>query len=269
MKAVQYRGRIAGRWLGLVVSVACAVTCAGQTSNRDVINKARDSYYSLKRLGLIEFRANIRPNWELMLKGESTSPEAMKLLNGLHFSILFDEGGKVIVNHQSDFPPPNEAVAKGYKDIFEGVDNAIYGFFDTWNLFMFESPFPEPDSTFELEDLGVHYLLKYAEPKNKVATTFGKDFYIKEIQVSGESFSGAIKPEFRKTEHGHIIVAYQGSYLAAAGNRRSDLQVTIQYNEVNGLQVPLKVNVEGTYNGGPVNMEIIFSDYKISKAGTK
>jgi len=70
-------------------------------------------------------------------------------------------------------------------------------------------------------------------------------------------------------QRGHIIVAYQGSYLAAAGNRKSDLQVTIQYNEVNGLQVPLKVNVEGTYNGGPVNMEMTFSDYKISKTGTK
>jgi len=269
MKAVQYRVRIAGRWLGLVVSVGCAVTCAGQTSNRDVINQARQSYYSLKRLGLVEFRANIRPNWELMLKGESTSPEAMKLLNGLHFSILFGESGNVIVNHQADFPPKNEVVAKGYKDIFEGVDNAVYGFFETWNLFMFGSPFPEPDSAYELQDLGASYLLKYAEPKNQVATTFGKDFYIREIQVSGDSFTGAIKPELKKTDHGNIIVAYRGSYAGAAGNRTSDLQVTIQYNEVNGLEVPLKVNVEGTYNGGPVNMEILFSDYKISKAGTK
>ena len=130
---------------------------------------------------------------------------------------------------------------------------------------MFESPFPEPDSAYELRDLGASYLLKYAEPRTKVATTFDKDFYIKEIQVSGESCSGAIKPEFKNTEHGQVIVAYQGSYIAAAGNHNSDLQVTIQYNEVNGLEVPLKVNVEGTYKGGPVNMQIIFSDYQISK----
>jgi hypothetical protein len=244
-------------------------TCAGQKSDREVVNKARDSYYSLKRLGLIEFRANIRPNWEVMLKGESMSTEATKLLNGLHFSILFGEGGNVIVNHQADLPPKNETVAKGYKDIFEGVDNAIYGFFETWNLFMFGSPFPEADTAYELQDLGASYLLKYAEPKSRVETTFGKDFYIKEIRVSGESFTGAIKPQFRKTEYGYIIVAYQGSYSAVAGNRTSDLQVNIQYNEVSGLEVPLKLNVEGTYNGGPVNMEIIFSDYQISKSGTK
>jgi hypothetical protein len=244
-------------------------TCAGQNTNREVVKKARDSYYSLKRLGLIEFRANIRPNWDVMLKGEPTPPEAMKLLNGLHFSILFGEGGNVIVNHQADVPPKNETVAKGYKDIFEGVDNAIYGFFETWNLFMFGSPFPEPDTVYELQDLGASYLLKYAEPKNMVATTFGKDFYIKEIQVTGESFSGAIKPQFKKTEHGYIIVAYQGSYSSVAGNQTSDLQVSIQYTEVNGLEVPVKLNVEGTYNGGPVNMQIIFSDYQISKSGTK
>ena len=270
MSCFRYRACIPARLLCLVVSVACTVgTCAGQTSNRDVISKARSSYYSLKRLGLIEFRANIRPNWEVILKGGTTSPEAMKLLNGLHFSILFGESGNVVVNHQADFPPQNEVVAKGYKDIFEGVDNAIYGFFETWNLFMFGSPFPEPDSVYELQDLGSSYLLRYAEPKNKVATTFGKDFDIKEIQVSGESFSGAIKPQFRKTDHGQIIVAYQGSYFNAAGNLTSDLQVNIQYNQVNGLEVPLKVNVQGTYNGGPVNMEIVFSDYKISKTGTK
>jgi hypothetical protein len=134
---------------------------------------------------------------------------------------------------------------------------------------MFGSPFPEPDSAYELEDLGANYLLKYAEPNNKVATTFGKDFSIKEIQVSSESFTGAIKPQFRKTEHGYIVVAYRGNYLTAAGNPTSDLQVNIQYNQVNGLEVPLKLNVDGSYNGGPVNMEIVFSDYKISKAGTK
>jgi len=263
MRRFQYPARIG---CYLLVAITCAAsTAAGQTSNRDVINRARDSYYNLKRLGLLEFRANIRPSWELMLKGQSTSPEAMKLLNGLHFSILFGESGDVVVNHQADFPPQNEVIAKGYRDIFEGVDNAVYGFFETWNLFMFGSPFPEPDSAYELQDLGAGYLLKYGEPKNKVATTFGKDLYIKEIQVSGESFSGAIKPEFKKTEHGQVIIAYKGSYVAAAGNRNSDLQVTIQYDEVNGLEMPLKVNVEGTYNGGPVNMEIIFSDYKISK----
>jgi hypothetical protein len=270
MSCFRYPAGMPARMLCLVVSVACAVgTCAAQTSNRDVISKARSSYYSLKRLGLIEFRANIRPNWELILKGGSASPEAMKLLNGLHFAILFGESGNVVVNHQADFPPKNDVVAKGYKDIFEGVDNAIYGFFETWNLFMFGSPFPEPDSSYELQDLGAGYLLKYAEPKNKVATTFGKDFDIKEIQVSADSFSGAIKPQLKKTEHGQIIVAYKGSYLNAAGNLTSDLQVNIQYNEVSGLEVPLRVNVEGTYNGGPVSMEIVFSDYQIRKAGTK
>src|SRR5215467_1465303 len=122
MRRFYYPVRITARMLWLFAFAAYAAgACAGQTSDRDVINKARDSYYSLKRLGLIEFRANIRPNWELMLKGEATSPEAMKLLNGLHFSILFGESGNVIVNHQADFPPPNEVVAKGYKDIFEGI----------------------------------------------------------------------------------------------------------------------------------------------------
>jgi hypothetical protein len=263
MRRFQYPARIG---CYLFAAIACAASsAAGQTRNRDIINRARDSYYNLKRLGLVEFRANIRPNWELLLKGESSSPAAMKLLKGMHFSILFGESGAVVVNHQADFPPPDDVIAKGYKDIFAGVDNVIYGFFETWNLFMFESPFPEPDSAYELQDLGASYLLKYAEPRTRVATTFDKDFYIKEIQVSGESFSGAIKPEFKKTEHGQVIVAYKGSYRAATGNRNSDLRASIQYNEVNGLEVPLKVNVEGTYNGGPVNMQIIFSDYQISK----
>ena len=266
MKRFFYPARITARVLCLFACAAGALsTSAAQTSNREVINQARNSYYNLKRLGLKEFRAQVRPNWEVVLKGESTSPEAMKLLNGLHFSILFGESGQVVVNHEADSPPRNETVAKGYQDIFKGVDNAIYGFFQTWNLFMFASPFPEPESAYELQDLGATYLLKYAEPNNRVTTTFGRDFSIREIQVSGDSFAGTIKPVFRKTEHGQIIVAYQGSYSGAAGNRTSELQVSIRYNEVDGLEVPLQVNVAGTYNGGPVNMEIVFSDYQISK----
>src|SRR5881628_1185356 len=114
---------------------------AAQADQKQVISQARQSYYSLKRLGLVGFRENVKPNWEIMLKGTNPDTEALKLLNGFHSSILFGKEGNVIVNHMSDFAPPNERVAHAYKQICDGLDKAIMGFFQTWNLFMFDNPF--------------------------------------------------------------------------------------------------------------------------------
>ena len=258
----------------LILICGCGLAAApahgkGRGDKHVIIAQARQAYYSLSRFGLIEFQSNIQPNWEVVLKDElaanpSAAQESLRLLNGLHFPIRLDPKGNVKVDHIADFPPPNERVAAGFKQIYGGMEQAVSGFFETWNLFMLNSPFPEVDSEYQLEDLGGQYRLSYQEGAADVVTTMTGDLAITEIKVSATEFKSSIKPHFMKTEKGYVLTAYEGNYQPVTGPGATRLNVQLDYQEVNGLQLPRKLHLDGVYEGrNPFEMELLFSKYQV------
>src|SRR6185295_10063925 len=147
---------------------------------------------------------DIKPNWELVLKDQlKTDPASaqagLKSLAGLHFAMTLDEDGKARVTHQTDEPAPNEAVAAAFRQIFNGMDELVSGFFDTWSLFMLTSAFPEVDADYQLEDLGDRYRLSYKERDASAVVSMTRDFSITELLISAAAFNSSIKPQFTKT----------------------------------------------------------------------
>ena len=166
----------------IIASILCTVA-TGQTSkapadaanntSRKVIQRGHESYYRLRMLGLDEFQSTVQPNWEDVLKNQGVTDAqqtaaALNLLNGLHFSMLLDQKGKVTVKHRTDNEPRNEQVRKGFEDIYSGINQATSGFFATWSLFMLDSPFPAVESNYNLEDLSNRYRLSYKEESSDV-----------------------------------------------------------------------------------------------------
>ena len=180
--------------LPLLMVCGLLTTAQSQTpvaNSKKVMEDARHAYYGLRAAGLDEFRATIKPNWELVLKDQiKADPVAgqagVKLLNGLHFSMLLDRSDKVTVTHHTDTPPSNEQQRQGFDQIYSGMDQAINGIFATWSLFMLNSPFPLPDSDYKLEDLGTQYRLSYKDGSSDVVTMMGKDLIITDIKVTSD-----------------------------------------------------------------------------------
>ncbi len=127
------------RKLCLPLLMACGLLTTAQSqtpvaNSKKVMEDARHAYYGLRAAGLDEFRATIKPNWELVLKDQiKADPVAgqagVKLLNGLHFSMLLDRSDKVTVTHHTDTPPSNEQQRQGFDQIYSGMDQAIHGIF--------------------------------------------------------------------------------------------------------------------------------------------
>src|SRR5215510_5585701 len=129
------------RWLALLLagclcSMAVGQTgkatkgATGQVASQRVVQQARDAYYSLRAVGLDEFKSTIKPNWEMVLHEQIQSDPkqgqaALELLNGLHFTMLLDKNGKVTVSHRADSEPPNEKVRQGFEQIYGGIDQAV------------------------------------------------------------------------------------------------------------------------------------------------
>jgi len=232
--------------------------------DKEVIRKARLAYYNLRTLGLVGFRANLQPNWELAVKNITTDPARLKMLNGLHFSMSLDEQGAVKVNHSSDAGPPTEEMQNSFNQIYEGMDEMVSGFFATWRLFILESPFPAPESDYQLKDLGNQYVLTYKEGSAAVSTTLTKEFAISELKVSTPAFNSLIKPQFLKTPKGYLVTGYEATYDPTTGPGKVKLNLQMDYQEVRGLNLPRKVHMSGLYDANPVEAELLFSEYVVN-----
>jgi hypothetical protein len=261
------------RKLCLPLLMACCVAAMAQsrtpiTDNKKVIEDARRAYYSLHTAGLDEFRATVKPNWELVLKDQLKADPVgaqagLKLLNGIHFSMLLDDAGKVTVTHKTDTKPSNEQQQKGFDDIYSGMDQAINGFFTTWSVFMLNSPFPSPDSVYKLEDLGTQYRIAYKDGATDVVTMMGKNLIITDISVTSKEFASSVRPQFVHTAKGFVLTGYDADYKPRSGLGVVKLALKIEHHPVNGLQLLDKLVLDSVTDGTPTHMELAFSDYSV------
>ncbi len=265
--------KLSRRKLCLPLLLVCgfAATAQSQTQVADskkVIEDARNAYYSLRTAGLDEFRATIRPNWELVLKDQLKADPVgaqagLKLLNGIHFAMLLDRNDKITVTHHADTEPSNEQQRKGFDDIYSGMDQAINGFFTTWEIFMLNSPLPSADSNYTLEDLGTQYRLSYKDGSADVVTMMGKNLIITDIKVNSAEFASSVRPQFVRTTKGFVLTGYDADYKPTSGPGVVKLTLKIDHEPVSGLQLPVGLVLDSVMDGAPTHMELAFSAHEV------
>jgi hypothetical protein len=255
-----------------IAAVLCTLfsltTVAAAADKKEVVQQAQAAYYSLRDRGLVEFQANVQPNWRLVLKDQlaanpAGAESALKMLNGIHFTVLMNPEGVVKVTHKADVAPVGQQAAEGFQQIFSGMEQAMSGFFDSWKPFMLTSPLPDPASNYLLEDLGNQYHLSYKDGTANIDTTMSKDLVISEIKVDSPEFKSVLRPRFGKSAQGLLLTGYDATYQGAEGGTAVQLNVQIENQSVNGLQLPHNLNLSGSYQGTPFNMELAFSGYQI------
>jgi len=257
----------------LPLLLLCGVAVAAQaqkpvTDRKKVIEDARHAYYSLRTAGMDEFRATIKPNWELVLKDQLAADPAaaqagLKLLNGIQFYMLLDQNDKVTVTHHADTAPANEQQRQGFDQIYSGMDQAINGFFTTWELFMLNSPLPAADSDYQLEDLGTQYRLSYKDGKSDVVTMMGKNLIITDIKVNSAEFISSVRPQFVHTAKGFVLTGYDADYKPTSGPGVVKLALKIDHQPVSVLQLPVNIVLDSVMDGAPTHMELAFSGHEV------
>ena len=253
----------------LVCGLAAAQSPVPAAASQRVVEKARLAYYNLRTAGLDEFRATIKPNWSLVLKDQLNADRekgeaAVKLLNGLHFSMLLDKDGKVTVTHHTDTEPANEQQRQGFDQIYSGMDQTITGFFTTWSVFMLSPPLPAANSEYQLEDLGAQYRISYKDGASDVVTTMGKDMIITEVKENSANYISSIKPQLTRTAKGFVLSGYSADYTPTSGKGVVKLDLKIVNQLVNGLQLPAYLVLDSVLDGEPTHIELAFSEHQVT-----
>ncbi len=252
----------------LACGLAAAQSPVPAADSKKVVEKARQAYYNLRTAGLDEFRATIKPNWSLVLKDQlkadpAKGEAAVKLLNGLHFSMLLDKEGKVTVTHHTDTEPVNEQQRQGFDQIYSGMDQTINGFFTTWSVFMLSPPLPPTGIEYQLEDLGAQYRISYKDGASDVVTTMGKDMIITEVKENSPNYISSIKPQLTRTAKGFVLSGYSADYTPTSGKGVVKLDLKIQNQPVNGLQLPANLVLDSVLDGEPTHIELALSEHQV------
>jgi len=254
----------------LAATSIAPLRAADRPDKKELISQARSMHYSMRREGLDSFQANISVNWEVVLKGQASTPEqktnALRMLNGLHFGQSFDAAGKSTITHRADVPAPNAGVQAGYDQIFSGMDQAITGFMDTYKLFMVTSPFPETNSAYTLEDASYGYRLTYKDGNSDVTTRMTKDYEILEMIVNSPEFDSSVRPSYVKMNNQFVMNGYEGDYRPAKTKTGVvKLAATIDHTVVDGIRLPSRLHIKSSIDDMGSESELNFSDYIVKK----
>ncbi len=165
--------------------------------------------------------------------------------------------------HRTDDYAVKQKASGALDPIYLGMHDAVSRFISTWSLFMLTSPFPDPDSECEIEQTADQIRFSRKEQNNQVTTITNKDFGVSEITVVGEGFTASLKPVLETAPTGYMLKGYSGDYRTSSGARETLLKVSVDYQEIKGLQLPHKVYVETVYKKNPAQIEWLFTDYQV------
>ena len=268
MKSLWLKASLSIVLVGVFGFTAAAASQPPVPNSAQIVEQARHTYYSLKTAGLDEFQSTVKPNWEIVLRDQlTTSPEnahaALKLLNGLHFSMLLDKDGKVTMSHHADIEPSNDKQREGFDQIYSGMDQAVSGFFATWSMFMLNSPFPAAETEYQLENVGGQYRLSYKDGSSDIVILMSKDLTISEVKVTSAEFTSSVLPKFTRTAKGLVLTGYAADYKPTSGPGVVKLDVKMEHQPVDGLQLPVSLIVDSVLDGAPTHIELAFSGHQV------
>lgn len=252
----------------LVVTVLAAALPAQTADKKEILKQARQSYYSLKSEGMTGFQCDMTPNWASLLEDQrKANPAAIDTaiarLRELHFAVAVDAEGSAKVTH-NQIAADNQKMAEGLSQVYSGMEQMTTGFFQTWSIFVVTPPLPQLTTEFNLES-GAQYGLSYKDGATDVVTVMDKDLVVRSVKVTAKEFVSILNPRFGKTPKGFLMNGYDADYQGAGGNDKTELHVAIEYQTVEGLQVPQKLGLKGSYNGSPFQVEVAFSGCTATK----
>lgn len=249
------------------LSLLCvAMPLAGQQVVNDqarLLSTARQKYYNLNAAGLIEFQANIQPNWEVVLGDLAANANNRALLNGLKFSCALDPEGKLHFTHNAEVPPRDQVSAERVARVFRNMEDALRGFFRNWAIFSLTSPFPQVGTDYSVQQRDGGFKLSQRQAELLVEVEADNDFKVTEIKVSGPEVTASLKPVLESTPTGFLLKGYSANSQRLSGARATTIQAVLEYETVSGLVLPHRVVLDTTFEGIPAKVEWVFTDYQV------
>jgi hypothetical protein len=250
-----------------VLCLACTTLLAQDKDPRTRLTAAHALYYTPTASGLKSFHCEAAIDWKSMLTRLSgvdvpDDNPALKFLQTVHLSIDDELKGEGSLGWTNQTEPPQDKAA-AIKQIHDGLQTSVSGFFQTWNVYMNGTMIPVPDSTVTITNAGEGVHLSGTSEGSSFDEDFDKNMLLTQVLVVNPNMKVLATPTYASTPDGLLLSA-----VASAINQPSTAPPTqaifrIDYAKVETFQIPSRV-VFDIKNTGVI--EIAFNSCRVSLA---
>jgi hypothetical protein len=245
-------------------SKASAQSGTKSPDKTQLLLKARQIYYVLQNQGLKSFQCTIQPDWvkfaKAMTQGGASVDEAkIALVTPVAFTAMVDEQG---IPTATPFLAAGGNIDPSVNQMVVGAKQVIEGFFKTWGSVVFTGIFAfsdDQDLTFSDQPDGYHLSQKTGDANVDLVLT--QDSLLTALKVTSISSIIIMKPKYSQMDKGLLMTSVTSDINN--GTQKVDFQV--QYQTVEGFQLPDKVGYQVTFPTQAVSIEMSFTKYQIAK----
>lgn len=255
--------------VGSIGLISAQSVPSGATKNQQsVVREAAAEYYTLKGRGLSECRCDVEPNFDEMLslaKPESTKNQLSSLLKQTHFRLTIGPTGATAMSQDADYAPPDDQLASRLQRITLGLNQTVTGFFQMWSQMTFNSPLPDPNSKYEIENLNDGYQLTYQQGTTQATTTMTRTYLITRSIAKDPHFYVDIQPRWLQLKEGYIL----SGVAAQVGPNpfvTAKEEFKVSYQILDDLELPSILTANLTSPNGIFTMQFAFTHCRVTKS---
>jgi hypothetical protein len=222
--------------------LCCASLFAQDKSARDRLAIARAQYYNPTASGLKSFRCEAAIDWKAMLtrfSGTEISGDnpTVKYLQTVHLAVADDLRGQGSLEWTSpDDPPAGEDAS--VRQMREGLQTAVAGFFQTWNAYMNGSMVPFPGKSITVTQSGDGFHVSGTAKDMQIDEDFDKNMLLTQALVVGPNLRVLAIPTFSNTPDGLLISAVASRVNQPPSAPEAEVTFRIEYAKVESFQIP-------------------------------
>ena len=259
----------------MLLAVVFAISpAAGQTpaqpaakplDRKTVLEKARRTYYILEDQGLKSFQCIVQPDWKKFMDTEEQKPAngedpRLALLSPVYYSVAVDNQGdpKITPNRPTGGTPDSSV-----DQMIAGAQRSVLGFFQTWNSMVLSSLFsPSEEDSYTLSEQPDGFKLAEIAGEQHIEISLTKDYVFTLMHVTAPGVVISIYPKYTKIDKGLLLMT---GFDDDINNGSQKVSVQIQYQTIEGFQLPSKVSYQVTFSGQTVPMDLYFTKYQLGK----
>jgi hypothetical protein len=147
------------------------------------------------------------------------------------------------------------------------VQGLVSGFFGIWTVFTITSPFPENGSPTQVDNPAKQCRLVFRSDPADVVLAMNSELLITELMLNTPTARRTIKPFFEKTSEGLLLKGYQSLFEPVGVGVKTESEVTIEYQDVDGIKLPHKLQIRGLLGREPIAAVLTFTEYVLNPRG--
>jgi hypothetical protein len=266
-------GKFARSRLAVSLAVALAMTLssvqgchqsgATEAVKAAILPNADKSYYYLQSQGLKAFRCTVQMN----VKQSDGDQSKFAQLNKIQFSVVVDDQGSAKV---TPFLASGRPIDHSLDETVSSGQQLVEAFFQMWDSLVFRGMFTGSDdekkmTPWEQPD-GFHYSGSFADGSREFVLT--KDSLLTTMKMTSEGTTVVMQPKFTKTDGGLWLMTgidTDKTVEAFPVNEEEKLSLQIQYQPLEGFQLPAKVEYQAALPTDVVTIDMNFTGYHLTK----